>query len=67
MPEQIAKRMGEYVKANNFFVEDRLFPISYSTERMFIRKLGRTLNLTISPHDLRLILCNLCKVVTEYH
>ena len=53
MPEQIAKRMGEYVKANNFFVEDRVFPISYSTARMFIRKLGRTLNLTISPHDLR--------------
>jgi integrase/recombinase XerD len=53
VPEQIAKRMGEYVKANNFFVEDRVFPISYSTARMFIRKLGRTLNLTISPHDLR--------------
>ena len=53
MPEQIAKRMGEYVKTNTFFVEDRVFPISYSTARMFIRKLGRTLNLTISPHDLR--------------
>ena len=34
-------------------VEDRIFPISYSTARMFIRKLGKKLNLTISPHDLR--------------
>jgi integrase len=51
MPEQIAKRMGEYVKGNSFL--DHIFPISYSTARMFIRKLGKKLNLTISPHDLR--------------
>jgi integrase/recombinase XerD len=40
MPEQIAKRMGEYLRGNGFSPDDRVFPISYSTARMFIRKLG---------------------------
>jgi integrase/recombinase XerD len=53
MSEQIAKRLKEYVKDKNLSAEDRLFPICYSTARTFIRKLGKRLNLTISPHDLR--------------
>jgi integrase/recombinase XerD len=53
MPEQIAKRMGDYIKGNNFLPDDHVFPISYSTARMFIRKLGRRLNVSLSPHDLR--------------
>jgi integrase len=51
MPEQIAKRMGDYIKGNNFLPEDHVFPISYSTARMFIRKLGSRLNVSLSPHD----------------
>jgi integrase len=53
MPEQIAKRMGDYIKGNNFLPDDHVFPISYSTARMFIRKLGSRLNVSLSPHDLR--------------
>jgi integrase/recombinase XerD len=53
MPEQIAKRMGDYIKATNILPEDHVFPISYSTARMFIRKLGSKLNTSLSPHDLR--------------
>jgi len=53
MPEQIAKRMSDYLKGNNFLPEDHVFPISYSTARMFIRKLGSKLNVSLSPHDLR--------------
>jgi len=52
MPEQIAKRMGDYVKGNKFLPEDHVFPISYSTARMFIRKLGNRLMFLVSPHDL---------------
>ena len=37
MPEQIAKRMGDYIKATNILPDDHVFPISYSTARMFIR------------------------------
>jgi integrase len=53
MPGQIAKRMGEYIKGKKFLPEDHVFPISYSTARMFIRKLGNKLNTSLSPHDLR--------------
>lgn len=53
MSEQIANRLKEYVKDKNLSAEDRLFPICYSTARTFIRKLGKRLNLSIAPHDLR--------------
>jgi integrase/recombinase XerD len=38
MPEQIAKRLGEYIAANNIDPYDRLFPICYSTVRSLISK-----------------------------
>ena len=53
MPEPITKRMGDYIKATNILPDDHVFPISYSTARMFIRKLGNKLNVSLSPHDLR--------------
>ena len=53
MPEPIANRMSDYLKRNNFLPEDHVFPISYSTARMFIKKLGTRLNVSLSPHDLR--------------
>jgi len=53
MPEPIAKRMSDYLKANNLLPKDHIFPISYSTARMFIRKLGNKLNVSPAPHGLR--------------
>jgi len=53
MPEQVANRLQDYIKDKRLSPEDRVFPICYSTARMFIKKLGQTQNLTISPHDLR--------------
>jgi integrase len=53
MPEQIAKRMGDYIKATNILPDDHIFTISYSTARMFIKRLGTRLNVSHSPHDLR--------------
>lgn len=53
MPEQIAKRMGDYIKATNLLPNDHVFPISYSTARMFIKKLGSKRKVSLSPHDLR--------------
>ena len=49
MPEQIAKRMGDYIKGNNSLPDDHVFPISYSTARMFIRKLGTTQCFSLAP------------------
>ena len=53
MPEQIAKRMQDYIEKQGIRAKDRIFPISYSTARTLIRKLGEKINIKISPHDLR--------------
>jgi integrase len=53
MPEQIAKRMQEHIEKEGLRLNDRLFPISYSTARSLIRKWGEKINIQITPHDLR--------------
>jgi integrase/recombinase XerD len=53
MPEQVARRLGEYIKQNNLDPEAYIFPLCYSTVRAFIRNLGTKLNVVLSPHDLR--------------
>jgi integrase len=53
MPEQIAKRLSEYIQQRNFLPEDRVFPICYSTARALIKKLAGCSNVVLTPHDLR--------------
>jgi integrase/recombinase XerD len=53
MPEQIAKRLHDYIQQKNLSPEDRIFPICYSTARGTIRKTGQRLNVVLTPHDLR--------------
>jgi len=53
MPEQIAKRLAEYVVANKIGPEERLFPVCYSTVRTLIRRLTEKFHMKISPHDFR--------------
>jgi len=53
MPEQIAKRLHDYIQQENLSPEDRIFPICYSTARSLIKQLGGRLNVVLTPHDLR--------------
>jgi integrase len=53
MPEQIANRLTEYIKKENFSSEDLIFPICYSTARSLIRYLASGINVEMTPHDLR--------------
>lgn len=53
MPEQVAKRLIEYMNHENLLLGDRIFPICYSTARSFIKTCGEKLSVKISPHDLR--------------
>jgi integrase/recombinase XerD len=53
MPEQISKRLHEYISSKSLAPEQRVFPICYSAARALIKKLGKKLNIQISPHDLR--------------
>jgi integrase/recombinase XerD len=53
MPENVSRKLVEYIKENALQGEERIFPICYSTARALIRKLGAKLNAYVSPHDLR--------------
>ena len=53
MPEQIAKRLHDYIQQENLSSDDRIFPICYSTANILIKQLGRRLNVILTPHDLR--------------
>jgi integrase/recombinase XerD len=53
MPEQIAKRLTDYITAGNIGPDDRLFPVCYTTVRALIKGLGEKFNVKVSPHDLR--------------
>ena len=53
MPENVAKKLTEYVQEKAISAEDRIFPICYSTARSLIKRLGTKLNVRVAPHDLR--------------
>jgi integrase len=53
MPEQVSKRLADYIRDADLSPEDRLFPICYTTARAIIRNLGARLKMKITPHDLR--------------
>ena len=53
MPENVSRKLSEYIQENTIQGEDLIFPICYSTARYLIRGLGTKLNVNVSPHDLR--------------
>ncbi|MFI5343853.1 MAG: tyrosine-type recombinase/integrase [Chlamydiales bacterium] len=53
MPEQVAKRLLEYVNLKKLAPEDHIFPICYSTARTMIKNYGVKARVQIAPHDLR--------------
>ena len=53
MPENLSRKLAEYVKEKALREEDRIFPICYSTARSLVKRLGAKLNVHVSPHDLR--------------
>jgi integrase/recombinase XerD len=53
MPENVSRKLAEYIKENPLEGEERIFPICYSTARALIQGLGAKLNVHVSPHDLR--------------
>ncbi len=53
MPENVSRKLAEYITQHALHGEDRVFPMCYSTARSLIRGLGAKLNVQVSPHDLR--------------
>jgi len=53
MPENVSRKLAEYVKEKAINGEERIFPICYSTARSLIKRLGTKLNVKVALHDLR--------------
>jgi integrase/recombinase XerD len=53
MPENVSRKLAEYITEKSLQGEARVFPICYSTARSLVRGLGVKLNVQVSPHDLR--------------
>ena len=53
MPEQIAKRMAEYIQTKPIGPEERIFPLCYSTVRSLIKRLADRYCVKLTPHDFR--------------
>ena len=53
MPEQIAKRLAEYIQARGMGPEERIFPLCYSTVRSLIKRLADKYCVKLTPHDFR--------------
>jgi hypothetical protein len=53
MPENVSRKLAEYIKEKSLHDEDRIFPICYSTARSLVKGLGVKLNVHVSSHDLR--------------
>jgi integrase/recombinase XerD len=53
MPENISRKLAEYINGKNLQPGNLVFPICYSTARSMIKKLSEKLNGKVAPHDLR--------------
>lgn len=53
MPENVSRKLAEYINEKAFHGKDRVFPICYSTARSLVKRLGTKLNVHVAPHDLR--------------
>jgi integrase len=52
MPENVSRKLAEYITEKSLQAEERVFPLCYSTARS-LKGLGAKLNVHVSPHDLR--------------
>jgi integrase len=53
IPQKLASRLWEYIREKGIGPEDRIFPITYGTARMLVRKAGNRVGVKLRPHDLR--------------
>jgi integrase len=53
IPQKVADRLKEYIRAKGIKPDERIFPISYPAARVVVKKAGRLVRINLSPHDLR--------------
>jgi len=53
IPQKVADRLKDYIKAQNIGPHERIFPICYEAARSVVLKAGRLVGIHLRPHDLR--------------
>jgi integrase len=53
IPQKVADRLKEYIKAQDIGLHERIFPICYEAARSAVKKAGEIVGIYLRPHDLR--------------
>ena len=53
IPQKVAGRLNEYVRARKIGPNKRIFPICYEAARAMVKKAGNLVGIRLRPHDLR--------------
>jgi integrase len=53
IPQKVADRLKEYIRAKKINSDQRIFPICYEAARAIVKKAGKMVDIHLRPHDLR--------------
>ena len=53
IPQKIADRLKEYIRANNIDSDQRIFPLTYGGVREIVKRAGKLAGIALKFHDLR--------------
>ena len=53
IPQKVADRLKEYVRSENIYGNQRIFPICYQAARAVVKNTGDLVGIHLRPHDLR--------------
>lgn len=53
IPQKVADRLKEYIRAENISEDQRIFPICYGAARAVVKNAGAMVGIHLRPHDLR--------------
>lgn len=53
MPQKISDRLQKYIQQSEIAPNERIFPITYATARIIVKKAGNLVGIHLRPHDLR--------------
>jgi integrase/recombinase XerD len=53
IPQKLSSRLEEYIQMKGIENNERIFPITYATARVMVKKAGNIVDVRLRPHDLR--------------
>ena len=53
LPQRISDRLKKYIREKKFNPDAGIFPLTYATARLIVKKAGNLVGVHVRPHDLR--------------